>query len=310
MTRSFRPSSPLSFARRRAIAANLPQYIWSYLCPRIPRDGYPQTRYGLFAYHPVIAILLCPCCFLIVMTLLLSISSFHYPSVMSAPDISVPDDFPYPRRYFSLDALGFDYAETATLHFATVNCNSLRPLFADITLAKKICSYLFNFYVRARIRVHVYTVLPDRLHLLAGVVQPGRTFANSLRAFRHYTSQLYWKRSRQVVRGRGPVGPGRRLAKARSNPHAQQILEALAEWRTTYRPEMAAITNWPTVLPVHFLGKHLWQHSLHDQAVIRTDADLREKVEYIAMDPVRRGYVERPEYYPFTGFNPCGDDTL
>src|SRR5580692_8060786 len=120
---------------------------------------------------------------------------------MSAPDRSATGDFQHPRRYSSLDLLGFDYSKSPALHFATINCNSLRPLFADIVLAKKVLSILFNVYVRARIRVHVYTLLPDRLHLLAGVAQPGRKFANSLRAFRHYTSQMYWKRSRQIVRG-------------------------------------------------------------------------------------------------------------
>jgi len=32
------------------------------------------------------------------------------------------------------------------------------------------------------------------------------------------------------------------------------------------------------------------------------DADLRETLEYIAYNPVKRGYVSKPQFYPFTGF--------
>jgi hypothetical protein len=29
---------------------------------------------------------------------------------------------------------------------------------------------------------------------------------------------------------------------------------------------------------------------------------LRETIEYIAQNPVKRGYVTKPQFYPFTGF--------
>jgi hypothetical protein len=36
--------------------------------------------------------------------------------------------------------------------------------------------------------------------------------------------------------------------------------------------------------------------------VIRNDVDLEENLDYIAMNPVRAGYVTHPEFYPYTGF--------
>lgn len=36
--------------------------------------------------------------------------------------------------------------------------------------------------------------------------------------------------------------------------------------------------------------------------VIRNDADLRETIEHIAQNPVKRGYASKPQFYPFTGF--------
>ena len=34
----------------------------------------------------------------------------------------------------------------------------------------------------------------------------------------------------------------------------------------------------------------------------RNDADLQENLDYIAMNPVREGYVTHPQFYPYTGF--------
>jgi putative transposase len=45
----------------------------------------------------------------------------------------------------------------------------------------------------------------------------------------------------------------------------------------------------------------LWQSRLFDH-VIRNETDLHENLEYIAMNPVKAGYVTRPQFYPFTGF--------
>jgi len=61
------------------------------------------------------------------------------------------------------------------------------------------------------------------------------------------------------------------------------------------------LEKWPNVMPGMFLSKHLWQESMYDH-VIRNDADLRETLKYIAMNPVKRGYVKVPQFYPFTGF--------
>jgi putative transposase len=55
------------------------------------------------------------------------------------------------------------------------------------------------------------------------------------------------------------------------------------------------------VKPGHFLKKRLWQTRLFDH-VIRNDIDLRENLEYIAMNPVKAEYVEVPQFYPYTGF--------
>jgi REP element-mobilizing transposase RayT len=73
------------------------------------------------------------------------------------------------------------------------------------------------------------------------------------------------------------------------------------DWRATLRPEVMELRNWPKVRPEHFLKKRLWQKRIWDH-VIRNDVDLEENLDYIAMNPVREGYVTHPQFYPYTGF--------
>jgi hypothetical protein len=65
------------------------------------------------------------------------------------------------------------------------------------------------------------------------------------------------------------------------------------EWRATLRPEMVELKNWPSVQTQHFVSKRLWHERFYEH-IIRNEIDLRETIEYIAMNPVKRGYVSKP----------------
>ncbi len=67
------------------------------------------------------------------------------------------------------------------------------------------------------------------------------------------------------------------------------------------RPEMVELKNWPSLKPQQFLRKRLWQTKFFDH-IIRNETDLQENLDYIAMNPVKGGYVTRPQSYPYTGF--------
>ena len=108
-------------------------------------------------------------------------------------------DFPYPRRYNSLRLLGFDYGRASALFFVTIDTDASRPVFGDIKLAKAIVAALLDARTRARIRFLAFTLMPDHLHVLAGVREAGKTLSLSLGAFKSFTTQLYWKRSREIV---------------------------------------------------------------------------------------------------------------
>lgn len=209
-------------------------------------------------------------------------------------------DFPYPRRYNSLRLLGFDYSSPSALYFVTVDTDSSRPVFGDIKLAKAILAALLHSGTQARIRMLAYTLMPDHMHLLAGVRETGKNLSFALGAFKSYTTQLYWKRSREIIEEQQVALPSTGVQRGGRN-QSGPLLVALMEWRAALRPEALEMKNWPQVRPEHFLSKHLW-HTRFNDHIIRNDADLRETIEYIAVNPVKRGYVSRPQFYPFTGF--------
>ena len=209
-------------------------------------------------------------------------------------------DFPFARRYNSLRLLGFDYSSVSALYSITLKTDAARPVFADITLAKRVLSVLLDDRTLARLRLCAYTLLPDHMHLVASVKQSGRQLSSLLGAFESLTTQIYWKRCREILETRSIALPSKSVQKS-ANDEATQLLKGLAEGRLTLRPEAVELKNWPRPKPEQFLGKHLWQRSFNDR-VIRSEAEFQETVEYIMLNPVRRGYVSKPEFYPFSGF--------
>ncbi len=138
------------------------------------------------------------------------------------------------------------------------------------------------------------------MHLLAGLRHPESDIPNLVGSFKSFTTQLYWKRSREIVASGEISLPSQCVCKSESK-ESRELLSPLSDGRLTLRPEVVELKNWPSIPPDAFLKKHLWQARYFDH-IIRNDNDLRENLNYIAMNPVRAGYVTRPYFYPFTGF--------
>jgi REP element-mobilizing transposase RayT len=205
-----------------------------------------------------------------------------------------------PRRYNTLRLLGYDYNSTWQLCAISLITDLRRPLFADIDMAKNVLKCLLSDQTLEHMRVRAFTLMPDHLHFLAGVRNPDKNLPSLIGFFKSYTTQQYWKRSREIVDTGKIVLPSTCVIKS-SVKESRPLISALMEWRATLRPEVVELRNWPKVKPEHFLKKRLWQKGLFDH-VIRNDADLLENLDYIAMNPVREGYVTHPQFYPYTGF--------
>src|SRR5258707_11558935 len=116
-------------------------------------------------------------------------------------------DFPFARRYNSLRLLGFDYSSASALYSITLKTDASRPVFADINLAKRVLTVLLDDRTLARLRLCAYTLLPDHMHLLAGVNQSGKDLSSVLGAFESFTTQVY--RVRVLDWGSGATTEGR-----------------------------------------------------------------------------------------------------
>ncbi len=208
--------------------------------------------------------------------------------------------FGCPRRYNTLRLLGYDYSSIFKLCAITMVTDLRRLLFADIKLAKSVLVSLLSDQTLAHMRVRAFCLMPDHLHLLAGVRQPEFNLPILLGRFESYTTQLYWKRSREIVETQLVCLPP--TAISRTNPReVRPLLAALMEWKAALRPETVELKSWPKLKPDQFLRKSLWQKKFFDH-IIRNDTDLQENLHYIAMNPVEAGYVTRPQFYPIQGF--------
>ena len=210
------------------------------------------------------------------------------------------EPLPYPSRYNTLRLLGYDYRSTDKLCAITLVTDLRRPVFADVKLAKSVLASLLSDETLAGMRVRAFTLMPDHLHFLAGVRQPELCLSELIGEFKGFTTQLYWKRSRQIVESGEIELPSKCVVKS-DIKDARSLIAALTEWNATLRPEVVQLNNWPSVKPAHFLRKRLWQRGFFDH-VIRNDNDLRENLDYIAMNPVREGHVSHSWFYPYTGF--------
>src|ERR1043166_1183163 len=204
------------------------------------------------------------------------------------------DPLPYPSRYNTLRLLGYDYHSVDRLCAITLVTDLRRPVFADVKLAKSVLASLLSNEMLANMRVRAFTLMPDHLHLLAGVREPELCLSKLIGAFKGFTTQLYWKRSHEIVTTGEVALPSRCMMKS-DVEDSRSLIAALVERNATLRPEVVRLDNWPSVTSAHFLQKRLWQANFFDH-VIRNDKDLRENLDYIAMNPVRAGYVSRPYF--------------
>jgi len=167
-------------------------------------------------------------------------------------------------------------------------------------LAKRVLAALLSDETRKQMYVRAFTLMPDHLHLLAGVRQPQFDLRSVIGKFKSFSTQLYWKRGHEIVASEQLSLPSLSVHKS-DIKETKPVVRALADWQATIRPEIVYLENWPSPEPTLFLTKHLWQPGFFDH-VIRNEKDLQENLNYIALNPVRAGYVSQPYFYPYTGF--------
>src|ERR1044072_6808715 len=129
------------------------------------------------------------------------------------------EHLPYPSRYNTLRLLNYNYASSRKLCAITLVADSRRPLFADMPLAKSVLASLLSPETLDNMHLKAFTLMPDHLHLVAGVRNPYLNLPTLIGNFKSFTTQLYWRRSQEIV-GSGEVSlPSQNISKSDSQQY-------------------------------------------------------------------------------------------
>ena len=165
------------------------------------------------------------------------------------------DNFPFPHRYNTLRLLGFDYTSIDDLCALTLVTDRRRPLFADTLLAKRVLTCLLSDLTLQHMYVRAFTLMPDHLHLITHAQDQQSNLARVIGQFKSFTTQVYWKRSRDIVGSQRVSLPSGAVRKTPIRD-ARPLLAALADYAATLRPEVVELKNWPKPVPNDFRGKN------------------------------------------------------
>jgi putative transposase len=142
-------------------------------------------------------------------------------------------------------------------YFMTMTVNHWLPVF---TRPETVAIVLDSWrYLRAQhdFRLHGYVILENHLHLIAGSPQIGK----DIQRFKSYTARCTIDHLRAV--------------------QAQRLLDLLALFKRVHKTQ----------------SEHqFWEEGSHPQR-IESEVVMRQKLDYIHYNPVKRGFVDLPEHW-------------
>jgi putative transposase len=147
----------------------------------------------------------------------------------------------------------------ADTYFATCAAVNWLPLFSRTELAQIVLDSMKFMHENKRMVLHAYVVMENHLH----IVGSSDDFSGAMKNFKSFTA-------RSIVDFLCENGPS-------------FFLEQLRFFRKEHKKNQ---------------DYQVWQEGFHPQAILN-DAMLKEKIEYIHNNPVKRGYVEYPEHWRY-----------
>ncbi|OGU64531.1 MAG: hypothetical protein A3C56_06275 [Ignavibacteria bacterium RIFCSPHIGHO2_02_FULL_56_12] len=163
---------------------------------------------------------------------------------------------------------------SAPVHFTTSTIVDWTPVFAYPQCAQMIIDSLKYSMLNKGLRLHGYVIMPTHVHALYGTTS-GVNLSNILRDLHRYTS----KEISQFFR-------------STRNPTFMEFAKAA---RADQRGNRYKV----------------WQTGFHPIAIFDQDIFV-QKLEYIHNNPVRKGFVEQPEYWKYSSARNylLDDDTI
>ncbi len=154
----------------------------------------------------------------------------------------------------------YKFYEPEYAYFLTCSVVGWTPLFSRPEIADIVLES-WRFLQRERgLELYAYVIMEDHLHMVARSAE----LSKDIKDFKSYTA-------RQIVEA---------LRKRRAGWALQRLQQLKAQYKKESRFQV-------------------WQEGTHPEQ-IQGMAMMRQKVEYLHNNPLRRGYVDRPEHWRYS----------
>ncbi len=145
-------------------------------------------------------------------------------------------------------------------HFLTATVNNWLPLFTRPETVQILLDSWRYLQRESGFTLYGYVILENHLHMVAASSDLGR----DIQRFKSWTA--------------------REILLLLQNKRSQRMLELLALFKRPHKTESTY---------------QVWEEGSHPQ-LIESEAVMRQKLDYIHQNPVKRGYVELPEHWRYS----------
>ena len=145
-------------------------------------------------------------------------------------------------------------------HFLTATINYWQPLFTRTETVEIVLDSWRFLQREAEFEIYGYVILENHLHLIASSPDLSR----DMQRFKSYTAK--------------------RIIDYLEQTQAKRVLELLAFFKRAHKTESQY---------------QVWEEGSHPQ-LIESETVMRQKLDYIHQNPVKRGYVDLPEHWRYS----------
>ncbi len=154
----------------------------------------------------------------------------------------------------------YQFVENGQPHFITMTVVNWLPVFSSRATAEILLDSLRYLQEQQRMTLYAYVIMENHAHVVSAAEQLGKEIGN----FKSYTA-------RKIIDRLTEMG-------------AVNVLDRLSEYKLVHKSDRTY---------------QLWQEGSHPK-LIQGDEMMRQKIEYIHYNPVRRGYVDLPIHWRYS----------
>jgi putative transposase len=148
-------------------------------------------------------------------------------------------------------------------HFITCSTVQWMPIFSKPELVAILLDSLRFLQTQQRLTLYGYVIMENHLHLIAAAEDLAKQMSN----FKSFTAR------------------------------------SMIDWLRSYQPKSYWLQQLAAAKQCHKTGQRyqLWQEGCHPQMIV-SEAMLRQKLDYIHNNPIKRGYVDDPAHWRYSSY--------